>query len=75
MGPTPELVDEIYRARCCDRAVAPEERVRESLRLSRLADEVTRAGIRSQHPLADEDEVARLLKERIAVAHRLEGAR
>jgi len=39
--------------------------------LHELACEISRAGIRAQHPQATEDEVERMLVERIQLAHRL----
>ena len=48
-----------------------EERVRIGFDLFKLACEVTRAGIRRQHPEADEAAVNRLLSERLALARTL----
>ena len=47
-----------YREMNCD------ERIGIALRLHELASEMARAGIRAQHPDADEKEVERLLRER-----------
>jgi hypothetical protein len=48
-----------------------EQRVKLGFDLFRLACDVARAGIRRQHPGADEAEVERLLKERLALARNL----
>jgi hypothetical protein len=53
------------------RQMTGEERVRIGFDLFKLACEVTRAGIRCQHPAADEAEVNRLLSERLALARTL----
>ncbi len=53
------------------RQMTGEERVRIGFDLFKLACEVTRAGIRSQHPEADETAVNRLLSERLALARTL----
>ena len=47
------------------RQMTGEERLSIALRLHELACNVTREGIRQQHPNADEDEVERLLRKRI----------
>lgn len=52
------------------RAMTPEQRVNIALELHELACEMARLGIRRQHPNADEAEVNRLLRERIALATR-----
>jgi len=54
---------ERYRAMTCD------ERIGIALRLHELASEMARAGIRAQHPVADEREVERLLHERRRLAY------
>jgi hypothetical protein len=53
------------------RAMTPEERVGVALRLHELACDMARLGIRRQHPSADETEVNRRLKERLALARNL----
>ena len=53
------------------RQMTGEERLAIALKLHELACEVTRAGIRAQFPGADELEIERLLRERIALSHRL----
>ena len=53
------------------RAMTGEERLKLALDLHELSCEIARAGIRYQHPEASVDEVVRLLRERIALAHSL----
>jgi len=53
---------ERYRQMTC------EERIKIALGLHALACEMARAGIRVQHPNADEAEVDRLLRRRIELA-------
>ncbi|PYL09503.1 MAG: hypothetical protein DME33_03805 [Verrucomicrobia bacterium] len=53
------------------RAMTGEERLKLSFDLHELACAITREGIRHQHPNASSEEVERLLRERIMLAHRL----
>ena len=55
------------------RQMTGEERLAIALRLHQLACDVSRAGIRQQHPDADEAEVERLLRHRIELARQLSG--
>jgi len=57
-----EMQIERYRQMTC------EERIKIALGLHELACEMARAGIRVQHPDADEAEVDRLLQRRIELA-------
>jgi hypothetical protein len=57
-----EMQIERYRQMTC------EERILIALRLHELACEMARAGIRVQHPDADEAEVNRLLRRRLELA-------
>lgn len=50
------------------RQMTCEERILIALRLHELACEMARAGIRVQHPDADEAEVNRLLRRRLELA-------
>jgi hypothetical protein len=50
------------------RQMTGEERLLIALRLHELSCEVARSGIRWQNPLASEEEVERLLRERIALS-------
>jgi len=53
------------------RAMTGEERLKVALELHELACEVSRCGIRHQHPKASPKEVENLLQGRIALAERL----
>ena len=53
------------------RAMTGEERLKLALDLHELSCEIARAGIRCQHPEASTDDVERLLRKRIALAHSL----
>jgi hypothetical protein len=66
---SPEAATEMQIERY--RRMTGEERVKLGFDLFRLACDVARAGIRHQHPGADEAEVERLLKERLALARSL----
>lgn len=50
----------------------PVEKLLDGPRLFDFACRVTRDGIRHQHPEADEAEVSRILRERLALGRRLE---
>ena len=65
MKPSEALERQIarYREMSCG------ERLGIALRLHELASEMARAGIRAQHPGADEQEVERLLRERRRLAY------
>ena len=54
---------------------AGEQRLAIALRLHELACDVARAGIRARHPDADDVEVERLLRARIALGYRQVGSR
>ncbi len=53
------------------RAMTGEERLKLALQLHELACEVSRCGIRHQHPEASPEEVERVLRERIALVQSL----
>ena len=53
------------------RAMTGEERLKLAFDLHELSCEIARDGIRHQYPEASLDEVERLLRERIALAHSL----
>jgi hypothetical protein len=53
------------------RAMSGEQRLKLALDLHELSCEIARDGIRHQHPEASADEVERLLRERITLAHSL----
>ena len=76
MQPTKELIDAIFRERVEKaRRMSPADKL---LAGPRLFDQVCRrmaAGIRSQFPEADESRVQEILRERLALARRLENRR
>lgn len=60
-----EMQIERYRQMTC------EERIGVALRLHELSCEMARVGIRRQHPTASEEEVNRLLRQRLELARQL----
>jgi hypothetical protein len=71
--PTQELKDAMYRDKVeSARRMSPEEKLFASADLFDYACEITKAGIRHQFPEADEEEVLRILRERLTLAERLE---
>jgi hypothetical protein len=62
------LREDVERARRMD----PAEKFWAGPRLFDMACEVTMAGIRRDHPNASEEEVRRILRERLMLAERLE---
>ena len=76
MKPTQELIDSIYREKVLRaRRQPPGEKLLDGPRLFSAATVWTKAGIRAQHPNADEARVLELLRERIALIERLERSR
>jgi len=67
MTPQAALQEQIERYR----QMTGEQRLAIALDLHEFACDIARAGIRRQHPQADDDEVERLLRDRLALAHRL----
>ena len=67
MSPEVALEKQIerYRQMTCG------ERVQVALNLHEMACEMSRVGIRRQHPEADEDKVNQLLRDRLLLAHTL----
>jgi len=65
----PDAALEVQLARY--RAMTREERVGIALRLHELACEMSRLGIRRQHPTATPAEVEQMLRERLALARTL----
>jgi hypothetical protein len=51
--------------------MSPEEKLFAGAELFDYACEITKAGIRDQFPEADEEEVLRILRERLVLAERL----
>ena len=74
MEPTRELIDELYRDEVrWARETPPGEKLLDGPRLFAFACRIMADGIRSQHPGASEEQVERLVKERLALQDRLEG--
>jgi hypothetical protein len=68
MSPDQTLIDQIYREKVLRaRRMSPEEKLGAAFSLFEAACEMTRAGIRAQHPDADEVRVAQLLRERLKI--------
>lgn len=67
MSPEAALEKQIERYR----EMTPGERVQVSLNLHEMACEMSRVGIRRQHPDADKATVNQLLRERLLLAHTL----
>jgi hypothetical protein len=73
MEPTQELIDELFWERVHKaRQMSPEDKLLAGLDLFDLTSTIMADGIRSQFPEADEAEVGRILRERLALARRLE---
>jgi hypothetical protein len=73
MEPTPELIDALYREKvAAARRLSPGEKLLAGPRLFDYACRITMAGIRHQHPDANEDRLREILRERLALARRLE---
>ncbi len=73
MEPTQELVNQIFRERVLRaRQMPPEEKLFAGADLFAYAAEITAAGIRHQHPDADEQRVREILNERLELRNRLE---
>jgi hypothetical protein len=72
MGPTQELIDDIYRERVLRARRTPiEQKVLAGAELFEFACQITCAGIRQENPGADEARVQALLRDRLALARRL----
>lgn len=75
MQPTRELIDELYREEVRDaRAMSPEEKMLAGPRLFEFACRIMADGIRDQNPGISEEEVDRLVDERLSLGRRLEDA-
>ena len=76
MGPIKELADDLYRERILRARRTPSaEKLLDGATLFDMACRVTLAGIRAQHPNAAEEEVRRILADRLALRERLERSR
>jgi hypothetical protein len=73
MEPTRELTDEIWREKIRRaKAMTPEERFAEGLRLSDFVFDMMRAGIRDRFPDVSEDQVDRILCQQLERVRRIE---
>jgi hypothetical protein len=73
MGPTKELVDDIYRERVLRARRTPlEQKLVAGAELFEYACRLTCDGIRHQNPGIDESRVQQILRDRLALARRLE---
>jgi hypothetical protein len=76
MAPDQQLFDQLFRDQINQaRRMSPEERVRVGLHLSDLAFRVMADSIRQQSPEASDDEVQRLVRERVRRIRRLKEIR
>ena len=73
MQPTRELIDALYWERVeLARQMPPGDKALAGFQLFDLASKIMADGIRDQYPDADEARVQGLLRERLALAERLE---
>lgn len=73
MGPTKELIDEIYREKVLRASrTPPEEKFLAGPRLFDFACKITLGGIRSQHPGISDAEALEVLRKRLALRERME---
>jgi hypothetical protein len=70
------LIDQLYREEVeRARKLTPAQRIEAAFELTDMAFSIMEAGIRAQHPEADDAEIVRLARERIALARRVEDAK
>jgi hypothetical protein len=73
MGPTKELIDDIFRQRVLSaRQESPEEKLLSGPRLFDFCCRIVADGIRNQFPDADEQRVREILVQRIDLMRRLD---
>jgi hypothetical protein len=73
MGPTQELIEDIFRERVFRaRQESPEEKLLDGPRLFDFSCRIAADGIRNQFPDANEQRVQEILAQRIALLRRLE---
>ena len=76
MEPTDELIAQLHREDLEQaRRMTPEEKLLAGAELFDYACSIAKAGIRAQHPEADEETVLRLLCERVELGEKLEQRR
>lgn len=74
MGPTQELVDDLYRERVLwARAMTPEQRMLAGAQIYEDVCERMAAGLRDENPGADEATIQELLLRRLKLLRRLRG--
>jgi hypothetical protein len=75
MDPIKQLADELDRDRARREAMmTPEEKRRSDIYLDDLSRRIMISGIRAQFPGADEEQVLRILAERLEINRRLEAS-
>ena len=73
MEPTKELIDALYRDKVLSaRQMKPSDKFLGGARLFDFACRITMSGIRDQNPGADDEQVLEILRQRLALARRLE---
>jgi len=73
MKPTQQLVDDLFWEKVrAAKAMSDEDRFFAGARLFEQVCRVMSDGIRSEHPLADDTEVLRILRDRLELARKLE---
>ncbi len=73
MNPSKELTDLLFREEVLRaRAMSPDEKLFAGAQLFDRACRIMLDGIRAQYPAADEEEVQRILRQRLELARRLE---
>ena len=71
--PTKELIDGIYRSRILQaRKTPPGQRLADCLELFESSCSIMKDGLRAENPLANEQQIEVLLRERLAIARRLD---
>jgi len=75
MEPDQKLLDELYRHEVLRaRSMCGEDKLMAGPRVFEMACQITRSGIRQQHPDADEPRIEEILRERLALRRLLEEA-
>jgi hypothetical protein len=75
MEPTMELIDALYHEKVLRaRAMSPEDKLMAGPRIFDRVCRIMADGIRDQFPDADEDRVQQILRERLALARRVENS-
>ena len=74
MKPTQQLIDELYLDKIRSaREMTPEQKLLAGPRLFARSCRIMLDGLRHENPGADEERLQQLLRERLALARRLEG--